>query len=132
MIKILKKLLGYKIIRYSIGWWSAALLDIGLLYIFTDVLGIYYLFSACISFTIALTYGYIFQKYLTFRNHSKKHVIQGGLFLLFQLIGQGIYMLLLRIGVDHMAIYYMFVAIFAKWIAFIWNYISNSYFNFKK
>ena len=132
MIKLIKKIFSYQIIRYSLWWWLAALLDIALLYVFTDVFHIYYLISACLSFVIAFLFWYFFQKYVTFRNYSKKHIIQWGLFLLFQLIGQGIYILLLWIGVDHLHIYYLFVAVLAKGIAFIRNYISNYYFNFKK
>ena len=131
-MKIIKRLLKYKLIRYSIGWWLAALIDLFCLWIFTDIFHIYYLYSAILSFCVAFSFGYIFQKYVTFRNYSKKHILQWSLFLWFQLIWQGIYMLLLWIWVDHMHIYYMFVAIFAKWIAFIRNYISNHYFNFKQ
>ena len=131
-MKFIKKIFQYKFVRYSLGGWLAAVLDIGLLWFFTDIFHIYYLYSAIFSFCFAFSFGYFFQKYITFRDYSKKHVIQGWLFLLFQLIGQGIYMLMLWIGVDHFHIYYMFVAIFAKWIAFIRNYISNYYFNFKK
>lgn len=131
-MKLMKKLFQYKFIRYSLGWWLAALLDIFLLRLFTDIFHVYYLISAICSFIFAFSFGYVFQKYITFQDHSKKHIEQWGLFLLFQLIGQWIYIFLLRIGVDHMWIYYLYVAILGKWIAFIWNYISNYYFNFKR
>lgn len=131
-MKFIRKMFQYKIIRYALGWWLAALLDIALLWVFTDVFHVYYLYSAILSFCFAFSFGYLFQKYITFRNYSKKHILQWGLFLLFQLIGQGIYMLFLWIGVDHIWIYYMYVAVIAKWIAFVRNYISNNYFNFKQ
>ncbi|EKD24783.1 MAG: hypothetical protein ACD_80C00152G0002 [uncultured bacterium (gcode 4)] len=131
-MKIIKKVLAYKFIRYSIWWWLAAIFDIALLRVFTDIFHIYYLYSAILSFIFAFSFWYVFQKYITFKDYSNKHILQWGLFLLFQLIGQGIYILLLWIGVQHMWIYYMYVAIAAKWIAFIRNYISNYLFNFKK
>jgi len=131
-MKIIKTLFAYKIIRYSLGWWLAALIDLFFLRLFTDVFGLYYLYSALWAFIISFAFWYVFQKYITFRNYSKNHVLQWWLFLLFQLIGQGMYMLMLWIGVDHMHIYYMYVAILAKWIVFIRNYVSNHYFNFKK
>lgn len=131
MKKLIKKILWYKFIRYSIGWWLAALLDLFLLWFFTDIIWIYYLLSAIISFLISVTFGYIFQKYITFRDDSKQHLKQWGLFLAFQLIWQGIYMWILRLWVDILWFYYMFVAIVWKWIAFIRNYLSNHYFNFK-
>lgn len=132
MIWIIKKLFWYKLIRYSIWWWLAALIDLFILWLCTDVFGIYYLVSAICAFIISFTFGYVFQKYITFRNYSKNHVLQWWLFLLFQLIWQGMYMLMLRVGVDHIHVYYMYVAVIAKWIVFVRNYISNHYFNFKK
>ena len=131
MKKLIKKILWYKFIRYSIGWWLAALLDLFLLWFFTDIIWIYYLVSAIISFLISVTFGYIFQKYITFRDASKQHLKQWGLFLVFQLIWQGIYIWALWLGVDVLWFYYMLVAIVWKWIAFIRNYLSNHYFNFK-
>lgn len=131
MIKLIKKLYWYEIIRYSIGWWLAALLDLFVLWICTDIFSIYYLLSAIIAFIISFTFWYIFQKYITFRDDTKQHLKQWGLFLAFQLIWQGIYMWILRLWVDILWFYYMFVAIVWKWIAFIRNYLSNHYFNFK-
>lgn len=131
MTGFIKKIFWYKIIRYSLWWGLAALIDLLCLWLFTDVFWLYYLLSAVLAFVISFTFGYFFQKYITFRNYSKKHILQWWLFLLFQLIGQWIYMLFLWIGVDNMHIYYMYVAVVAKWIAFVWNYISNHYFNFK-
>jgi len=129
---LIHRLYSYKFIRYSLGWVLAAFFDLFLLYIFTDIFHIYYLYSAIIAFIFSVTFAYFFQKYITFRNYSKKHLSQGTLFLLFQLIGQIVYMSMLRIGVDSLHIYYMLVAIIAKWIVFLRNYISNHYFNFKQ
>lgn len=128
----MKKFLSYKFIRYSIWWWLAALLDLILLYLLTDYFGIYYLLSAIMSFLIAVTFWYLFQKYITFRDTSKKHIKQWWLFIIFQLIWQLIYLLILRLWVDVLWFYYMFVAVVWKWVAFIRNYLSNNYFNFKK
>jgi len=131
MIKLIKKLYKYEFIRYSIGWWLAALLDLIVLWLCTDAFWIYYLFSAIIAFIISFTFWYLFQKYITFRDNSKQHLRQWWLFLAFQLVWQWIYMVVLRLWVDVWWFYYMLVAIVWKWIAFIRNYLSNHYFNFK-
>lgn len=132
MIKRIKKLYSYEFIRYSIWWWLAALIDLWVLRFCTDVCQIYYLFSAIIAFLVSFSFWYFFQKYLTFKNHSKKHLQQGSLFLIFQLFGQWIYMGVLRIWVDQLGRYYLLVAILGKGIAFIRNYLSNHFFNFKE
>ncbi|MEI6774014.1 MAG: GtrA family protein [bacterium] len=69
-------LYSYKFIRYSLGGGIAALLDLLLLYVFTDVIGIYYLHSAILAFLVSVSFAYFFQKYITFRNYSKKHLLQ--------------------------------------------------------
>lgn len=132
MKSLITRLYSYTFIRYSLGGGLAALLDLLLLYVFTDVLGIYYLYSAIFVFVFSVTFAYFFQKYITFRNYSKQHIIQWSLFVAFQLVGQWWYMLMLWLGVDIIHIHYMFVAIVAKWIVFLWNYVANHYFNFKK
>ena len=132
MKKMIKKLFSYEFIRYSIGWWLAALLDLFILRLCTDYFWIYYLLSAIISFIISVTFAFFFQKYITFRDKSKKHLKQWSLFIMFQLIGQLIYIILLRMWVDVLWYYYMFVAVVSKLIVFIRNYLSNRYFNFKK
>lgn len=132
MIKFIKNLYQYEFIRYSTGWWLAALLDLLVLWVCTDVLWIYYLLSAIIAFVISFTFWYLFQKYITFRDKTKKHIKQWWLFLIFQLVWQWIYMWVLRLWVDILWFYYLAVAIMWKWVAFIRNYLSNHYFNFKK
>lgn len=132
MKKLIKKILSYEIIRYSIWWWLAALLDLFLLWMFTDFFSVYYLLSAVFAFIISLSFGYFFQKYITFKDYSKKHISQWWLFLGFQLVWQWIYMFLLRMLVTKLWRYYMLVAIIAKLIVFVRNYVSNSLFNFKK
>ena len=132
MIKRIKKLFSYKFIRYSIWGWLAAIIDLGVLWLCTDYFSIYYLFSSIIAFCVSLCFGYFFQKYFTFKDYSQRHLQQGTLFLIFQLIWQGIYMGILRIGVDKLWCYYLLVAIIGKGIAFIRNYLSNHFFNFKK
>lgn len=132
MKSIITKFYSYEIIRYSIGWWLAALLDLFLLRLCTDIFWIYYLISAVISFIISVSFAFFFQKYITFRDKRNNHVKQWLWFIVFQLIWQWIYMLVLRLWVDLLWYYYMFVAIVWKLVAFVWNYLSNRYFNFNK
>lgn len=129
---LIKKIIKYKIVRYSIWWGLAAIIDLLCLRTFTDILWLYYLISAIGAFIISLSFGYIFQKYITFQNLSDKHLLHGWLFLIFQWVGQWLYMGLLWLWVHKLWLYYMYVAFVAKGIVFIRNYISNNYFNFKK
>jgi len=120
-----------KFIRYTIGWWSAALLDLFFLWFFTDILHIYYIYSAILSFAIVFYFGFIFQKYITFQNKEKNIAKQWIYFLIFQLIWVWINILLLRIWVSVFKFYYLYVAVFNKWVIFIWNFLMNYIFTFR-
>ena len=131
IVKLLKKIFRYKIIRYTLWWGLAALLDLFLLRFFTDIVGLYYLISACVAFVFSLGFGYFFQKYITFQNRSNKHFQHWWLFLLFQWAWQGWYILLLWLLTSPFHLYYLYAAIIAKGIVFVRNYVMNHFFNFK-
>lgn len=121
-----------KMLRYSIGGWLGAGINIFFLRFFTDVVGIYYIVSAILAFIISGISGFFFQKYIAFQDTNKKHARQLFLFLMFQWIGLLIDLLLLRLLVDKWWFYYLYVSIFNKWIVFIWNFIMNYLFTFYK
>jgi putative flippase GtrA len=132
MKKLIKKMLSYKIIKYTIWWWLGAFLDLSFLYCFTEFLWIYYIYSSILSFCFSFTFGYLFQKHITFQNKSKKHLLQWWLFLLFQIVWLAINMLFLRIFAKKLWFHYMIVSFLTKFVVFIWNYLSNYFFNFRK
>ena len=59
-----------KIAKYLIAGGIATVVDLGLLYFFTDKLNIWDLYSAIISFVLALGVSFIFQKFWVFRDYS--------------------------------------------------------------
>jgi putative flippase GtrA len=120
-----------KIFRYTIGWGLAALLDLFFLWFFTDILHIYYIYSAILSFIIIFYFGFAFQKYITFENKEKKIIKQWVYFLIFQLIWIWINILLLWVGVSVFKFYYLYVAVFNKWLIFLWNFFMNYIFTFR-
>ena len=121
-----------KFLRYSIWWALWASINVFLLWFFTDFFGIYYIISAVLAFLVALITGFFFQKYITFRNNSKKHFKQLFWFFIFQWIWLLIDLFLLRILVDKIWFYYIYVSIFNKWVTFIWNFFMNHFFTFYK
>lgn len=59
-----------KIVRYLISGGTAATVNLSFLYFFTDILGIWYIISAVLSFLIAFLVSFSLQKYWTFKDHS--------------------------------------------------------------
>lgn len=103
-----------KLVRYAIGGGLAALIDLIFLRIFTDHLHIYYLTSQALAFLISFTFGFYFQKYLTFRDFSGRHRRQALMFLAFQVLGLGINLLVLQGVVEHRGFHYLIGSVIAK------------------
>lgn len=132
LLKILNnKKLQKKLTKYIIGWALAACIDLLILYICTDIIGIHYLYSQIIAFCISFVFGFLFQKYITFSNTSKQFLREGGLFFLFQIIGLGINLLILKASVEIVWLHYLIWSIIAKWVVFLRNFGMNNIFNFK-
>lgn len=120
-----------KFFKYFIWWWLAALTDYLLYLYFTQILNIFFIYSAIISFCITLIFWFLFQKYITFNDKKRAHIKQWLIFLIFQLIWLLIHIEILWILVDKLWINNIIAPIFSKWVVFLWNFLMNYYFNFK-
>lgn len=129
---VITKQLINKWIFYLIWWWTAALVDLFFLYIFTEYIWFHYLLSSVFSFSIAFVYGFSFQKYITFKQHTWSIQKQAWLFFVFQIIWLWINAFLLRIFVDHLRVYYLYAAVFNKWVIFLRNFFMNYFYNFRQ
>ncbi|MCH2188362.1 GtrA family protein [Candidatus Gracilibacteria bacterium] len=125
------KNVAHKMVKYIFGGGMAAMIDLGFLGLFTDYFGIYYLISAILAFVISFFFGFFFQKIITFESKSDKHIVEGTYFLIFQLIGLGINLFLLWLLSGILGFNYLYVAIFNKFVVFVWNFFMNYFFNFK-
>ena len=76
-----------KVIRYIISGVIATLTNVVFLFIFTDIFGIWYLFSTIISFIISFFVSFSMQKYWTFQDGRQDQVrLQMFLYLLIAII----------------------------------------------
>ena len=60
--------------RYLAAGGSAAVVDLGLLYAFTEWFGLHYLLSAVLAFIAAFCVSFFLQKFWTFQDHSVERV----------------------------------------------------------
>lgn len=120
-----------RFIKYTLWSWLFAWLDIWLLYVFTEYMHLYYIYSSLVSFAICLVLWFIYQKYYTFSSRSDRFLLEFTTFSLFQISSYVIYLVILRLWVDYLWFYYVFIAFLGKSVAFVWNFIMNHYFNFK-
>lgn len=124
--------LTYSIVWYFIGGSLSTAIDLLLLYFLTDVVWLYYLMSQVLAFAVAFVFAFSFQKYVTFRFFQWSVLRQWGLFLLFQLIGLLINIVWLWLWVAVFSWYYMYVAVFLKWLVFLRNYSMNRIYTFPR
>lgn len=73
----------YKVFKYIVSGGSAAIVDIFFLYVFTDIVGLWYVLSAILAFIIAFFVSFLLQKYWTFGDKSNHNIHRQGLLYLF-------------------------------------------------
>lgn len=63
-----------QVIKFLIAGGTAFVLHISLLYLFTEVFGVYYLLSNGMAFAISFGVSFSLQKFWTFKNNSMEHL----------------------------------------------------------
>ena len=116
--------------RYGIVGLSSAIVDFGILYLLTDKLNFYYLWSATISFTAAAALNYYLNKTWTFKVGGEL-AKQMTVFLL--IAGSGVMLnnLILYLLVEYAHWCYIYAKIIATAIVTIGNFIGNKYLTFR-
>jgi glycosyltransferase involved in cell wall biosynthesis/putative flippase GtrA len=59
-----------KLLRYLFSGGTAAVADLVLLYVFTDIAGLWYVLSSVLAFLIAFVISFVLQKFFTFQDHG--------------------------------------------------------------
>lgn len=91
-------------LRYFISGGTAGVTDIALIYIFHEILDIYYLTSAVIAFVGAFFVSFMLHKYWTFKSHGEETQRQIGMYLLASLFGLFLNTILMYLFVDYVHI----------------------------
>lgn len=121
----MKKLLS-QIIRFGIVGILAFIIDYGLMVFCTEILGIYYLWSSLISFTVSVIFNYFASVKWVFSVENGKTQTQNMVFfIVFSILGLGINQLLMWTGVDILSVNYMIVKLFATAVVMVFNYITR-------
>ncbi len=77
----------WRIVRYVISGGTSAVTNLALLFVFTHVFGIWYIYSSILSVSVATVVSFILQKLWTFRNfHTDRVHVQFPLHLTLALV----------------------------------------------
>ncbi len=94
--------------RYLAAGGTAAVTDLGLLYLFTDGFGLHYLFSAILAFIAAFFVSFFLQKFWTFQDDSVDKVhTQAAVYLTVALVGLLLNTTLIYLFVEWLHLWYM-------------------------
>ncbi|WP_305084402.1 GtrA family protein [uncultured Faecalibaculum sp.] len=115
-----------QIFKFGIVGIIAFLIDYGLMVFCTEVLGIYYLWSTVISFTVSVIFNYFASIRWVFQvDNGKSQIANIVFFIVFSVIGLGINQVIMWCGVDGLHISYLIVKLFATAIVMIFNFITR-------
>lgn len=124
----MKNSLFKQILKFGVVGGLAFLIDYSLLFICTEYLNIYVLYSSVISFSVSVIFNYILSTKWVFNANGNKTIKDFIMFLILSVIGLALNQLIMFIGVEKLDIYYMLVKIMSTAIVMVYNFITRKIF----
>ncbi len=120
-----------RFLKYTAVGTSTFALDLALLFFLTDVLGVYYVFSAGIAFAIAVSLNYWLSREHVFPETER--ALESGYVIFLAIAGVGLFtvMGLMYLAVDVLGFSYILSRIIIAGFVGLWTYGMNLYVNFK-
>lgn len=130
-ISFLKRKSTSTFLRYVFFAGTATIVDMSLLFVFTEFAHIYYFWSGLLSYFAGMITNYSLNKVYTFKNKSKKIMHQFGLFAIVALVGLGLNQLFLWFFTDIVGLWYLFSKIITVGLVMFWSFFGHKYITFK-
>ncbi len=130
--KLLKQEKYRQFFRYCVGGAIAFVVDFSLLYVLTEFLKVWYLWSATISFSLAAVVNYLIQRYWTFNSTDRRIARQFFIFLSVQTVGLFINNIIMYVAVEYFSLWYLFAKILSTGAVLIWNFGASKIFVFNE
>jgi dolichol-phosphate mannosyltransferase len=125
-----------RFVKFCLVGLSGVLVNMGLLWLLTEVVGLFYLLSAPISIETSIVTNFILNDLFTFsdrRSSGAKSLFRRlGKFNLVCLGGLGINTMVLWLLTEHVGVYYLVSNICGIAAATLWNYCVNTLWTWKK
>lgn len=121
----MKSLQYLEMMRFIIVGAITFVVDYGLLYISTEYIGLYYMYSTAIAFIAAVIFNYWLCVIYVFKNVQRQTSKQAIFFVGSSVVGLGLNQICMWFFVEIFGIYYMLAKIISIIIVMAWNYIMK-------
>lgn len=118
-----------EVARFITSGSIAAFTNLTLLYLFTSIVGIWYIFSAVIAYMISISVSFTLQKFWTFSHHSLKktyseifwYIVNNVFSLVINIAG--LYVLVEYVSMWYLAAQFILLVLIAIWSFFIYRFL---------
>ncbi len=118
-----------QMMKFGVVGGIAFVIDYTILFVCTDFLGIYYLISSLISFSLSTIFNYIASVTWVFDTDNTKSQTRNFVyFVCFSILGLCLNQLIMWIGVEQLRVYYMITKIIATAIVMVFNFVTRKMF----
>lgn len=125
--------LSKQVSKYLVSGATVNIFELTLLYVFTEYLGIWYLFSSVLAFLFAFCLSFSLQKFWTFKDKEKESVHkQMSLYFLLALANLGFNVIALYLLVQVAGLWYMFAQVLVSGAIAIWSFVMYKFVIFHK
>ena len=121
-----------KFARFAVSGAVGTMVDLVLLFVFTEWFAIWYLISSVFSFMFGSVTHFTVSRFWVFKNLEKTFWRQYASFFLVHLGGLGVNTLALFVLVEYAHIYYLAAKIITVLFGVSWTFWANKKFTFKK
>lgn len=117
--------------KYCLVGVSGTAIDLGALYLLVEYAGLPVIPAAILSFLLAVTNNFIFNKTWTFKNKSKNYRKLYIKFLIVATVGLGLTVSFMHLFVNVFEIWYMLAKLMTSAIVLTWNFLGNKLWTFR-
>lgn len=122
-----------EIIKFTITGFIATGVNLGLLFVLTEFLSFWYIFSSVIAYITAITISFILQKVWTFQDINTDRIKQQiSSHITLSILGLIFNTIFLYVLVEYLNVWYILAQILTAFIIAITNFVAYKYIIFKR
>lgn len=114
-----------QIVKFGFTGGISFIVDYSVLVFLTEILGLNYLVSNCLSFIISVIVNYILSIKFVFKSVNNNKVFDFIIFVVLSVVGLGLNSLIMFIYTNYIGIHYMISKIGATGVVMVFNFVSR-------